>query len=504
MRTLRTAGVKRHLSFLEPLKGQKVDRRTAPLALTLWGPQADTRDVSTQPKIFIAMPFGRDRKGRLDHEDESSEVVTINFDAVWKNLIQPAIPTKYEALRADEDHRGGPIDRNFVELLYTSEIVIADLTFGNPNVFYELGMRHALRPSGTILIACDNVKLPFDVRNQTTISYPYFNATQVDAFKNRLKQAIHAAEDASPAADSPVYVFLSGLSVSCFSDGESPQARIELLEEEVTRLRLQAMSEDERRFMRMADEANSKARLLAIYGQVSKIDAPSKSLVDKLAVGLRDYHALDEALVMLDKGLQLDGRDPELLREKGFTLRLMADRIKGAEGGRIDELLGEARSLLEAAIEANPYDSEALGMLGGLERRATNYSEAFRYYRSAYELDPDNPYMLVTVGAMSAAAGDDAEARLYYGKLQETARKRVEAGDPDTWTYLNLGEAYVALGEEESARVAYQRAIDMGAPPQHLMSAASSLAFFRERGFQSDISGRTEAMLRKAAGNEAA
>jgi hypothetical protein len=55
------------------------------------------------------------------------------------------------------------------EWLFDADIVLADLTFGNPNVYYELGIRQALSKKGTVLVACKGAKLLFDVRNQYVI-----------------------------------------------------------------------------------------------------------------------------------------------------------------------------------------------------------------------------------------------------------------------------------------------------------------------------------------------
>ena len=49
--------------------------------------------------------------------------------------------------------------------LITADVVIADLSTNNPNAFYELGVRHALRPKTTIVIAENELKPPFDVNH---------------------------------------------------------------------------------------------------------------------------------------------------------------------------------------------------------------------------------------------------------------------------------------------------------------------------------------------------
>jgi hypothetical protein len=102
-------------------------------------------------KLFVAMPYGPET-GRLDPAVPATER-TIEFDEVWKHVIRRAIPADWEAKRADELHRPGVIDRLYAEWLLKADIVLADLTFVNPNVYYELGIRQALSRRSTVLIA---------------------------------------------------------------------------------------------------------------------------------------------------------------------------------------------------------------------------------------------------------------------------------------------------------------------------------------------------------------
>jgi hypothetical protein len=92
----------------------------------------------TRPLCFIAMPFGRKEAGGR----------SVEFDAVWKDLIAPAIEAAdMQPLRADEEQSGGIIHKPMFERLILCEFAVADLTLANANVFYEIGIRHAARPA---------------------------------------------------------------------------------------------------------------------------------------------------------------------------------------------------------------------------------------------------------------------------------------------------------------------------------------------------------------------
>ena len=104
------------------------------------------------PLCFVAMPFGRksDGSGR-----------TVDFDDIYKKVIAPAIhDAELEPLRADEEIAGGIIHKPMFERLILCEYAVADLTVANANVFYELGVRHAVRPWSTTLIYAEDTVCP--------------------------------------------------------------------------------------------------------------------------------------------------------------------------------------------------------------------------------------------------------------------------------------------------------------------------------------------------------
>ena len=161
-------------------------------------------------KLFIAMPYGL-REDRLDHYNEKADKISLNFDEIWQGVIQPAIPVDFNYKRADELKQPGIIDKLYIEWLFNADVVIADLTFANPNVYYELGMRHVFSKKGTVLIAHEGSQLPFDVRNQYVLHYNYFKAPSLPKFHKSLNEAIINAYNQKE--DSPVHVLLPGINV---------------------------------------------------------------------------------------------------------------------------------------------------------------------------------------------------------------------------------------------------------------------------------------------------
>src|SRR5688500_18607656 len=111
-------------------------------------------------KCFVISPIGKEGSDVRKHADQ-----------VFEGLIEPAVNAcGMEALRSDHLDRPGWITEQVFEEIYTANICIADLSFGNPNVFYELGVaQSAKRPVITLIEKGQTI--PFDIRDFRCIEY---------------------------------------------------------------------------------------------------------------------------------------------------------------------------------------------------------------------------------------------------------------------------------------------------------------------------------------------
>lgn len=91
-----------------------------------------------------------------------------------------------KAFRAD-DIRKGLIMNNIIDGILNSEIIIADITERNSNVFFELGLAQAKRDSDVIIISQTHEKAPYDVRNWQILPY---KAKELNAFESALREKI--------------------------------------------------------------------------------------------------------------------------------------------------------------------------------------------------------------------------------------------------------------------------------------------------------------------------
>jgi len=118
----------------------------------------------TQATCFVIMPFGK-------KENIQGEI--IDFNEIYREIIQePVRAAGLKPLRCDEIEKAGSIHRDMFTHIAQDEVAIVDLTNLNANVFYELGVRHALKKNVTVLIQAMGTNIPFNIQGLRIIQYP--------------------------------------------------------------------------------------------------------------------------------------------------------------------------------------------------------------------------------------------------------------------------------------------------------------------------------------------
>jgi tetratricopeptide (TPR) repeat protein len=146
-------------------------------------------------RAFIIRPFGTKNE--------------INFDEVERVLIAPALKrVGAEGGTTIDIVEAGNIRVDMFRRLLTADLVVADLSIHNANVFYELGIRHALRDRATFMLRCDADRFPFDLQ---TDRYFVYQKDDPAASLEALVAALVRTRD-SLAKDSPVFMSLPSLS----------------------------------------------------------------------------------------------------------------------------------------------------------------------------------------------------------------------------------------------------------------------------------------------------
>lgn len=124
-------------------------------------------------------------------------------DQLFNHIIQPVCADLgYEVLRADNLPDPGVITNQIMELLVNAELVVADLTGRNPNVFYELGVRHCTgKPFVQLMF--EKAEVPFDIANVRTLAYS-LDLDKFEIAKNQLKSMIEWIDNNPSKVVNPV------------------------------------------------------------------------------------------------------------------------------------------------------------------------------------------------------------------------------------------------------------------------------------------------------------
>lgn len=121
----------------------------------------------TAKTCFVIMAIGDQT---LDGQTLTYNDLKSKYDDLIKEAVLKARPN-LEVVRADEISLPGTITTDIITRIMHSDYVIADVTFPNPNVFYELGLRHACRPGTVIIKDSSAPKVPFDIAHLRYVEY---------------------------------------------------------------------------------------------------------------------------------------------------------------------------------------------------------------------------------------------------------------------------------------------------------------------------------------------
>lgn len=175
---------------------------------------------STLKKCFVICPIG-----------EPNSDARIWSDDIFFHLIDPVAQSfGYHARRAIDESRPGEITTNIIEDIIDADLVIADLTFHNANVFYELALRHA---QGTPFfhVAASGTKVPFDISTINTVFIDQRSFGSIEATRKDLQRHFQAVSDGIASFDNPVKRHQQKLKAD--QSGDPLEKRVVAIEEQV-------------------------------------------------------------------------------------------------------------------------------------------------------------------------------------------------------------------------------------------------------------------------------
>jgi tetratricopeptide (TPR) repeat protein len=422
------------------------------------GPEEAASDWD--PLCFVLMPFGR---------KSDATGASIDFDAVYEQLIGPAIrDAELEPVRADEEMTGGIVHKPMFERLVLCEYAVADLTFANANVFYELGVRHAVRPWSTVLVFAAGTRLPFDVNLDRGLPYsltPSGEPAEIDAMRERLTERLVAARDAS--VDSPIFQLLEGF------------PEIDRLKTDVFRDQVRYSEKWKERLARARSEGIDAVRgVEAELGDPRDVEAGV--LID-LFLSYRAVRGYEEMTTLVERMPRPLARTPMVREQLGLALNRL---------GRREEA---ERVLLELIAERGP-SSETYGILGRVykdqwdeaQRAGDTFlaagllDKAIDAYLKGFEADWRDAYPGVNaVTLMEVRDPPDPRREKLIPVVSYAAERRVASGEADYWDHATRLELAVLSKDEAGAREALGRALAMVREPWEPESTANNLELIR-------------------------
>ncbi len=411
------------------------------------------------PSCFVIMGFG-----------EKSDPATgrkLNLDQTYKNVIKPAVAfCGYDCIRADEIQHSGVIDVPMYEQLLKADLVIADLSTSNLNAIFELGIRHALRPRSTIIIAEQEFRSPFDVNHVVIRRYthlgPDIGYDEVIRMQSVLTRLIGAIGQ-SQTSDSPVYIYVPGLhapSLRVTSLRSSSQRSISSSgntsdpdDQETYAALLQRAVEARNK----GDFKTAKEILSRIYAEQTGADVGQKpnqarpGVIQQLALAI--YKAAD-------KDFEQSAGTADPTSEYDLAIRLLSDL--SPEVTTDPETLGlwsaihKRKAELPGASRESKLGDLSIAILAA-ERGFLIRSDHYTGGNLAYLLD-----FRATLSEGNDAVTDRTLASRVRRRIVDVCRQRLDLLEKQNekslplseeayWTQASLGEALTVLGDPAGA-----------------------------------------------------
>ena len=378
-----------------------------------------------QKIAFVAMPFGK----RKVNSTSADVPVAVDFDAVWNRILAPSLEELgYIAVRADEQ-AGSVIIKDMLEQLLYADLVIADISIDNANVYYEAGIRHAASPKGCVLIGADWAEPVFDLDQITQVRYPYAKDGLTD----------------ESVADAIVKI-KSGIVAMC--ESKSPVYELTPFPAPLKQASEKALAERNRqiaKFQKAARIANLKSGDAAIEA-VQKLQAAFNDSDRKSGMEAQEVYLLIRDKVGWEASIKFIDNLDQGLSEMPFFKEQYA-LVMGKKGEAEDAI-----DTLQCLIEEQGKTPERLGLLGGRHkasfyteqneaRKKVHLDKAIEAYDAGMRLDLNEYYCsgnLPRLLKSRNADGDVQQAKFIAQLVVQVCDYRISHGTGDGWEHPTL------------------------------------------------------------------
>ena len=403
---------------------------------------------------FSVKPNLWDIQAKIKAKNINDPVQNIDFDKIYTDLVKPAIlMAGLEPLIEKEEGQFGLIYKTMYEKIILCEFCVSDLTNANPNAYYELGMRYAVKPYTTIpIIASSHFPLPFDVGINRTFAYQVdkdFNLCDVQNDIKKLSDILINAKK-QRATDSPLYDLVNGIA---FQNSVAHE-KTDVFRDQVQYDKDIKQKLDYARNITDADSSKIKSlrieainKIIADYGPLENLE--TGVLIDMM-ISYRNIEAFNEMMEFI-KTLPRYVFNTVMVQEQyAFVLNRNGGKKKPAD----EVMIKEAEDILKGLEKDGKASSETYGIWGRIykdkfDRAYASNSKgeakvqlknALKYYQKGFESDLRDAYPGVNYVTCLELLGEKDKALRTVPVVEAAVLSKMKRKEPDYWDYSTLLE----------------------------------------------------------------
>ena len=400
-----------------------------------------------RPVAFMVMPF---RKRPVPNAPEGGPK-EVDFDALWDRAFRPVLEQYgYLAVRADIE-AGTVIIKDMLERLAFADLVLADLTLPNGNVYYEVGIRHVAQKTNCVLISADWSRQLFDVDQMRSLRYPLPDGGVPEEVAAAIRQRLIDQLDHVKNSVTPYYELVTSKEAS--SVFREQLETISAFQAEVRAARMMPTPEERQK------------RIAPLIKQYTGASLEIPEVAFELLTLVRDTLSWEEMLTFVKKL-------PSVLQKHGFIREqtLLARSKIGDHQSAIADL--------EELIRLQGESPERRGLIGGrykklwrkarkdrTERGGTEpdlqesayLEDAIENYRRGMELDMNEYFCVCNLPGLLRARsdlGDEDEATFLDQLTVLATQRKIDRGEDDGWARSTLlGAAFRVADVDKVAKL---------------------------------------------------
>lgn len=394
---------------------------------------------------FVSIPFGI--------KTDPYTGMRVDFNIIYRDLVEPAVSgTHYRSYRIDDLSDFLDMQKLIIESVINCDIMIADLTTNNPNVMYELGMRHMAQRGLTIMICSSGTTIPSNISGFRVISYELnTDGTVSDKSKLSFQQLLHYSIESNleqTVTDSPVYQFFPEINV--------------LLPDELTisESKSQILSKKYKKRSTTITSFSSKTESIENLKEIQSNALNEPDEVDpiefiNLLKKYRDMSAWKDLVLLAEQIPESLKKNPDVQQLYALALNRIGDHDKAINtiNNLISQTGGDAESYgIMGRIYKDKYESCKAS--GDLTSAGIFLDEAINNYKLGFEKQPDDYYSGVNVVNLLVQRQDEAsneELKRILPRVRESLKNKMADSIPDYWVYATALELSCIAKEWDEA-----------------------------------------------------